>query len=124
MIEFHLDKGVAELGDQVVVGLPYTATAETLRIEDNVGGGTLQGRLRHFNRIFARLVNNSGIPSLNGRRGRIRNAPAAPEYIRFSGDVEVRDLGQRKQGVISVVQELPLATEIVALFGKARVEVT
>ena len=121
---FLLDETVAALGDMVVVGLSYSATAETLPMNRTTADGTWQGRLLRFNRIFARIVNNSGIPTLNGRLGRVRNAPAAPQFITHNGDVEIRDIGQRKQGVVTITQSEPLPTEVVALFGKLRIQVT
>lgn len=119
-----LDPEIAALGDRVIVGIPYTATAQTLPIDVPSQSGTSQGRLRRYSRIFARLVNDSGIPQLNNRRGRVRNAAPAPEFTTLTGDIEVRDLGQRKSGQVTIVQELPVKTEVIALFGKLSVQVT
>lgn len=121
-----LDQWV-EANADVTVGFGYDCRAETLPLEGGNRAGTAQGSLRHFNRIFARLINNSAIPKINGWRPVIRGAVALngiTANIRSSDDVQVRDRGTFKQGVITIEQDINLPCEFSALFGKASSEVT
>jgi hypothetical protein len=99
----------------LVVGVPYSATLRTLRPPESTGKKT-----RHA-RIGLRL-NDSALPIVNGRRvAPDRNPAHAMDAAspRTTGDVEMRDLGWDSDGVVNIEQDLPLRTEILALFGVA-----
>lgn len=99
------------------VGKRYTATAKTLKLEGSNRGGTAQGSKRRYNKVFARL-NNSAIPTLNSNRAYARKPEdlmnASPPLI--TGDIEINASGY-DDGQITLVQDLPLRTEVTALFG-------
>lgn len=104
-------------GEVAVIGLPYTATARTLPPEAGNPRGTAQGSKRRFARIFARLA-DSALPKLNGNRPPDRT-PATPQNEaepRMSGDIDVASLGWG-DGTITIEQDLPLRTEVLAVFG-------
>ena len=113
-------------GSIILVGYGYTAKATTLPLEMGNRAGTGQGTKRHFNRIFARIINNSTYPILNGYRpipekADIFNIEATTE---IEADVEVRNEGTLERGVISIEQDIPLNCEIACIFGKAISKVT
>lgn len=99
------------------VGQRYTATAKTLKLEGSNRAGTAQSSKRRYNKVFARL-NNSAIPTLNENRAYPRKSTdlmnASPTLI--TGDVEINASGY-DDGQITLVQDLPLRTEVTALFG-------
>lgn len=106
------------------IGRPFTATAETW--PSNVGNrlGTSQGSKRHFNRIFARCVNDSAYPILNGYRPVPDKPLDNPLETMITDDIEIRNEGTNEKGVIVIEQNLPLGTEISCLFGKLTSGVT
>jgi len=102
-----------------VLGYSYKAIAQTQRIDGGNNAGTSSGSKRHFNRIFARLYSESAFPVLNG----YRPIPKDPDDFnvldsRTSDDVEIRANDTLNQGVVTIEQDLPLTTEIAAIFGK------
>lgn len=125
-VAFLSDDVIQYVGRTATVGYGFSCEAITLPIDEGNRAGTAQGTLRHFNRIFARLISNSAIPTLNARRPRVRGSTRVTDNLddqRFNGDVEVRDMGTRKQGVITVAQDINLPTEINSLFGKINTQV-
>ena len=123
--EIELDPNIGP--GNVIVGLGYEALAKTLPQEGGNPGGTAQGTKRKWNRIFSRLA-FSARPLLNGYRVVIddseipENSMNALDAI-LTGDYEVRDEGY-EDGVVEIKQDLPLPTEVVALFGKSQSGVT
>lgn len=116
-------EGNAQLEDWAdgvpVAGFGYTATAKTL--PPATGGnrtGSSQSTLRRWTSIFVRL-SSSGIPKLNGQRPEPRFAvdPMNLSPPVATGDYETEDLDWDR-GQIEIIQDLPIRTEIIGLFGK------
>lgn len=109
-----IDKAGAEL----VVGLPFTSSARTLPYEGGNPAGTAQGSKRRFTKCMARL-NDSAMPKIGGERPADRH-PATnmdePEPP-FTGDVSVWARGWDDAGQVLIEQDLPLRTEVLAIFG-------
>jgi len=101
------------------IGHKYTAKATTLPIEMGNPAGTGQGTKRHFNRIFAELINQSAVPTINGYRAKVETDEDNILDARIDGQIEVRNEGTLERGVIVIEQELPLETEVVSVYGKA-----
>jgi len=108
------------IGKTVAVGLGYAAIAVTNDLEGTNPDGTALTQKRRFNEVFARVY-ESAMPILNGNRPPSRTPPdlMTNGVPLFSGDVSVYDSGYNK-GVITVEQDLPLPTNISALYGKAQ----
>ena len=113
-------------GSIILVGYGYSAKAVTLPLELGNNAGTGQGTKRHFNRIFARIINTSTYPILNG----YRPIPEKPDAFNseatteIEADVEVRNEGTLERGVVTIEQDIPLNCEIACIFGKAISKVT
>lgn len=110
------------VGAEVVVGLAYTPKAITLKPEGGNPRGTAQGAKRRRPRIVLRL-NDSALPLVNGKRAPDRT-PATPQdqaEPRVTGDVELRDLGWEGDGEVTIEQDLPFRTEVLAIFGTEQV---
>jgi hypothetical protein len=69
-------------------------------------------------KILVRL-NNSALPLVNGWRPAERD-PATdlddPTAL-VTGDFQVRDKGWKANGVVTIEQDLPFRTEVLAIFG-------
>jgi hypothetical protein len=97
-------------GTEVVVGLPFTATAVTLAL--NVKGGKVRNA-----RIGVR-VNDSALPKINGRREADRT-PSTPQDTpepRRTKRSEVGNRGWDDEGQVTIEQDLPLRTEILSIY--------
>ena len=105
-------------GQECYVGLFYNNDCQLLGLEGVSNRGTSQVSKRRWNKVFARL-NNSAIPLIEGIHAKDRT-PATPmgggEPL-VTGDVEIVDLGSG-EGDISFTQDIPIRTEISAIFGK------
>jgi hypothetical protein len=110
------------VGQDVVVGLPYRAKAVTLPREGGSQRGTAQGAKRRNVRVRLRL-NDSALPLVNGARAaptRSANTPMGTPEPGTTGDVEVACLGWG-DGSITIEQDLPLRTEVLAVFANTAV---
>jgi hypothetical protein len=104
------------------VGLPFTATAETLPIEGGNPAGTAQGMQSHFASITAR-VSDSVPPLINGARagdGRPFSVPLDEVEPRVTADLKVQNLGVSEGGIITIEQDLPFRTEVCAIYGQVQ----
>jgi hypothetical protein len=104
----------------VVAGLPFTSRARTLKLEGGLKEGSAQSARRRWTKVRLRL-NDSAIPLLNGKRAAER-FPADPLDTGTdltTDDVDYQDLGWDQDGELLIEQDLPLRTEILALFGTA-----
>lgn len=109
-------------GGTVTVGLGFLATAETLPTEGGNPGGTAQGAKRRRPKVVIRL-NDSALPKVNGDRAADRTPTVAlgsPEAAR-TGDVEAWTTGWDDEGRVTITQDIPLRTELLALFGGVQV---
>ena len=104
----------------VIVGIPYTATMRTLKLENTNRAGTAQTSKRRFNEVYLRLYESS-VPKINGERPQLRRPETLldeSEYI-LTDDISLRTIGYN-DGVIEITQDKPLPTKIAAIFGKAK----
>jgi hypothetical protein len=110
-----------EADGTAVVGLGYTATLKTLRQE----GGNRAGSSQAWNMGMAEVVlrlNNSAVPMVDGQRPYLRT-PQMPQNIPTpltTGDATTYHLGADNKGQITIEQDLPLRTEVLAWYGKLR----
>jgi hypothetical protein len=105
----------------VVVGLPYGATATTLPLEGGNPAGTSQGFKVHYTDISVR-VNNSAPPILNGSRagsGRPFSVPLDTVEPLVTGDLKVKNVKTEEGGQITIEQDLPFRTEVCAIYAQA-----
>ncbi len=98
---------------EACAGLPYPSTKlETLPPAD------APAARKRWVSVMLRL-NDSALPTVNGQRPADRK-PATPMDTaepRTTGDVEVKTLGWAENGILTIEQNLPLRTEILAIFG-------
>ncbi len=115
-----IDLGLA--GQSIVVGLGYRPKTATLPPEGGNPRGTAQGAKRRRVKIVVRL-NDSALPLVNGQRppDRSPSTPMDSPEPRVTGDVEVRDLGWEGDGSVTIEQDLPFRTEVLAVFGVEQV---
>jgi hypothetical protein len=104
------------------VGLPYTSTLQTLRIEAGAADGTAQGKKKRISRITYRFYKTLGAkqgPDSNTLdlipfRSSADSQDAPPAL--FSGDKEVEfPRTWDKDGYITIVQDQPLPMSVVAI---------
>ena len=102
------------------VGLPFVATMTQLPLEGGLAGGSSQAARRRRTKVRLRL-NDSAMPTVNGYRPAER-APADPMDTPtdlVTGDVDVQVLGWEEDGALTIAQDLPFRTEVLAVFGDA-----
>ncbi len=107
-------------GSQVIVGLAFAAKAVTLPPEGGNPRGTAQRARRRWVKAALRL-HHSALPLLSGVRAAPDRSPStpqdAPEPL-TTGDVTVLPTGGwDDRGQLTIEQDLPFRTEILALFG-------
>lgn len=104
-----------DTGTTAVIGLPYTATAKTLP-----PAALAQHAQRRWVRLFLRLA-NSALPKVDGTRMPDRSSTTAldtPEPLRSSDFGPVSPNGEwEARGQVTLEQDLPFRTEILAVFG-------
>jgi hypothetical protein len=108
----------AELaGKSIVVGLPYRAKAVTLPPEGGNPRGTAQRAKRKWAQLWLRL-NESARPLVNGERAPDRSDETPMDEVEplFTGDIGPfsSDWGN---GEVTIEQDLPFRTEVLALYG-------
>jgi len=106
----------------VHIGLSYTSTLQTMRIEAGAADGTAQGKIKRISRIHYRLYKTLGMkhgPSLERLdvipfRSSADNTNAPPAL--FTGDKNVNLPRQiDRDGFIFIVQEQPLPLTVLAI---------
>jgi hypothetical protein len=124
VVESHAAEGritvpVADDGKSIVVGLPYRATLETLPMEGGLGTGSSQSAKRRHTKVRLRL-NDSALPKVNGYRApdRVPADPMDTSTDLITGDVDVQVLGWEEDGALTIEQDLPFRTEVLAIFGR------
>ncbi len=105
-------------GNVAHVGLFFSSNFKLLPVEGVSNLGTAQVSKRRWNKVHLRL-NNSIAPLVNGEAPKDRT-PATPmgtgeDFI--TADTEYSELGT-DQGELTITQDRPLTTEVLALFGK------
>lgn len=106
------------MGNTAVVGINYTKRFKTLPLDVGSSQGSGSGNLKHWAKIYVRLV-DSAIPLINGTRPATRR-PATPmnqAEPNTTEDVQVTDLGRTRSAQITIEQDLPVKLEILNLFG-------
>lgn len=112
-----------EEADIFVVGLPFTAEAETLPLEGGNPAGTAQGFKVHYPDLSVR-ISDSVAPLVNGKRagaGRPFSVPLDETEPRFTDDLTVKNVGVSVGGAITISQDLPFRTEVCAVYGQAQI---
>lgn len=101
-------------GQTVVTGLPYVAEAVTLPLP-------LRDKKGRFSKIGV-LLSDSALPKLNGwipQNDKLAEAPQGlPQELR-SGKFSASNEGTDDEAKITITQDLPYRTEILALYGVA-----
>jgi hypothetical protein len=103
------------------VGLPYSARLVQLPLEGGLQTGSSQSAKRRRTKVRLRL-NDSALPLVNGKRAAERT-PADPMNTGtdlITGDVDFNVLGWDDDGAVTIEQDLPFRTEVVAIFGNAQ----
>jgi len=100
------------------VGLPYTTEVDTVRPEIPTEFGTVQGVIKAWVRINARLYKSLG-GAINGETIETRNPThamdAAPPV--YTDDFEVQNLGYDKHGRINIRQSQPYPFTVLSITG-------
>jgi hypothetical protein len=106
-------------GDLVYVGHAYTPRAETLPPSGNSQTGTMETNIRRWPRIILR-VNRSAPPLVDGERPTLRRKKTV---VPVNGTLLNEDLlansklGHETEGKVTITQDLPFRTEVLAVFG-------
>ena len=100
------------------IGLPFTSTLKTLPIEDGNPAGTAQGRRKRWNEIYVRL-HDSFYPKINGIRPPVRTPSTGMGSAepKTTGDVRIQNEGYDLGGQVTITQDLPGPTHLLAIFG-------
>jgi hypothetical protein len=102
-----------------VAGIFSPRTVTTLPKEGGMPGGTAQGSKQRMVKATLRL-NDSALPLIDGVRCAPDRSPLTPMGVvstRLTEDVTARVLGWEAKGAITITQDVPLRTEILAIFG-------
>jgi hypothetical protein len=94
------------------------STLETTKFNDGNSAGTNLGASQRWAHIYVKLV-DSALPLVNGQRPAARSPSTPmgdPEELR-TGDYDVQGLGWDLDGTITVVQDIPKKTQLIALYG-------
>lgn len=111
-----------DIGRAYQVGLRYQATMRTMPLEGGAPAGTSQAARRRWANICLRL-NASAIPLVNGERApeRLPGTPLDSPTDLLTGDVIVRRSDWEDDGRVTIKQDLPFRTEVLAIFGTVQV---
>lgn len=122
----HADKLVTagqitldEDGDLAIIGFNYSKKFKTLPIDIGSPTGAASGLVKHWNRIFVRLL-DSYMPLINGKRppDRTPSTPLDTPELAVTDDIYVTESGRDRFGQIEIEQELPLSLMVVGIFGE------
>lgn len=108
------------MGSLAIVGLSYTSRLKTLPLDVGSTNGTGSGNLKHWAKIYVRVI-DSAIPKINGIRPPTRE-PATPMnevQPNLTQTIQATDLGRTRNAQITIEQDLPLQLTILNLFGIA-----
>jgi len=100
------------------VGLGYTSTLKTMRVEEGSQAGKAQGRKKRWNEVIVRLLNTTGV-KINDDQLPFRTSadPMDSGLGLFTGDKRVTNLGWDRDGYIEIKQEQPLPMTILGIHG-------
>lgn len=121
--DFPVVAGQAILGTRfaslaVSLGIPFRPRARTLRPDPGGPRGSGVRARKRWVKPGLRL-NDSAIPLVNGDRAQAvrTTTPTGENEPRFTGDVEMSNLGWEDGDTFLIEQDVPLRTEILMLFG-------
>jgi len=109
-------------GKLVIIGLQYKSKIVPVRLEEYGPTGTSQGNPKSFSNLFVRLKDSMGM-KINGKP-LIFQTGAGPLDITpalFTGDKSILALGWSRDGKITIEQEDPLGSTVLAVFGTLEV---
>jgi len=121
----HPDKTVASgsitlerSSTEVEVGLSYTMDVDTVRPEIQTQQGTIQGVVKGWSKINARLYNTLG-GTINGDvvETRVPSDPMDAEPPLYTDDFEVQNLGYDKHGRVNIQQTQPYPFTCLSITG-------
>lgn len=101
---------------KVSVGLPYTSTLQTMRVENKDNLGTSQSRKKRFNRVVFRVEKTKQFQYGQTPTGTLKTYTFDSL---FSGDQEVDFvLGHTREGYVSIINSEPLPITIIAVIAE------
>jgi len=102
----------------IEVGLGYTSTLKTMKIEAGASAGTAQGRKKRFNEVLVRLLSTTGVTINDDQIPFRTSANLMDESIApITGDKRVINLGWDREGQITIQQTQPLPMTILGISG-------
>jgi len=102
----------------IEVGLGYTSTLKTMKIEAGASAGTAQGRKKRFNEVLVRLLSTTGVTINDDQMPFRTSANLMDESISpITGDKRVINLGWDREGQITIQQTQPLPMTILGISG-------
>jgi len=132
----HVPKTVSDAGEisldreawKVHAGLGYTSILETMRIEKEIGGNTIQGKVKRITEMATRLYETVGCKI--GFEGKMEIVPFRDPYDKmdvpldlFTGDkISAFPAGFERDARIRIVQDLPLPITVIAIMPRMEAE--
>jgi len=102
----------------IEVGLNFTSTLKTMRVEAGSQAGKAQGLKKRWNEVKVRLLNTTGV-KINGDQLPFRTSAdlMSAGVGLFTGDKRVTNLGWDRDGIIEIKQEQPLPLTVLGIHG-------
>ena len=107
---------------KITVGLPFTSTLETMRIEGQIANGGSQGRIKRIDEVVVRFLDTIGGKIINteGQENLIkfRNTvdPMNNQVKMFFGDKKIKFGGGYSNAMtVKVIQDIPLPMTVLML---------
>ena len=115
---------ILEAASKVHIGLPYTATLKTMRLEAPAeDGGTSQGRIKRISKAILRLYKTKNFAVGPNEDKLLDVVTESGTTNLFTGDKEISyPGGYEKEGYITVVQDEPLPLTIRSIVVKVTTE--
>jgi hypothetical protein len=102
----------------IQVGLGYTSTLKTMRVEAGSQAGKAQGLKKRWNEVKVRLLNTTGVKINDDQLPfRTSSTPMSSGIGLFTGDKRVTNLGWDRDGIIEIKQEQPLPLTVLGIHG-------
>jgi len=102
----------------IQVGLGYTSTLKTMRVEAGSQSGKAQGLKKRWNEVKVRLLNTTGVKINDDQLPfRTSSTPMSSGIGLFTGDKRVTNLGWDRDGIIEIKQEQPLPLTVLGIHG-------
>jgi hypothetical protein len=102
----------------IQVGLGYTSTLKTMRVESGSQAGKAQGLKKRWNEVKVRLLNTTGVKINDDQLPfRTSSTPMSSGIGLFTGDKRVTNLGWDRDGIIEIKQEQPLPLTVLGIHG-------